>query len=59
MGIKNEMTQGLPGASVVKSLPANAGDTGSISGPGRSHQEGKKKKMRLPIYFKGLQMGQW
>ena len=26
----------FPGGSVVKSLPANAGDTGSILGPGRS-----------------------
>ena len=28
---------GLPGGAVVKNLPANAGDTGSIPGPGRSH----------------------
>ena len=28
---------GFPGASAVKNLPANAGDTGSIPGPGRSH----------------------
>ena len=27
---------GSPGDSVVKNLPANAGDTGSIPGPGRS-----------------------
>ena len=27
----------FPGGAVVKSLPANAGDTGSIPGPGRSH----------------------
>ena len=27
----------FPGGSVVKNLPANAGDTGSIPGPGRSH----------------------
>ena len=26
----------FPGGSVVKNLPANAGDTGLISGPGRS-----------------------
>ena len=26
-----------PGGAVVGNLPANAGDTGSISGPGRSH----------------------
>ena len=28
---------GLPGGSVVKNLPANAGDTGSSPGLGRSH----------------------
>ena len=29
--------QGFPGGAVVSNLPANAGDTGSIPGPGRSH----------------------
>ena len=28
---------GFPGGSVVKNPPANAGDMGSIPGPGRSH----------------------
>ena len=27
----------FPGGTVVKNPPANAEDTGSISGPGRSH----------------------
>ena len=27
----------FPGSTVVKNLPANAGDTGSIPGPGSSH----------------------
>ena len=27
----------FPGGAVVKNLLANAGDTGSIPGPGRSH----------------------
>ena len=27
----------FPGSAVVKNPPANAGDTGSIPGPGRSH----------------------
>ena len=31
---------GFPGGSVVRNLPANAGDTGSISDPGRSPGEG-------------------
>ena len=29
--------QGFPGGTVVKNLPANAGDTGSSPGPRRSH----------------------
>ena len=28
---------GFPGGAVVKNPPANAGDMGSSSGPGRSH----------------------
>ena len=35
MGIKNEITWGFSGASVVKSLPANAGDTSSVPGSGQ------------------------
>ena len=27
----------FPGGAVVKNPPANAGDTGSVSAPGRSH----------------------
>ena len=30
-------SEGFPGGSVVKNPPADAGDMGSISGPGRSH----------------------
>ena len=29
--------RGFPGGSVVKNPPANAGDPGSIPGPGRAH----------------------
>ena len=29
--------EGFPGGAVVKNPPANAGDTGSSAGPGRSH----------------------
>ena len=36
--IKNkENFQGFPGGTVVENLPANAGDTGSSPGLGRSH----------------------
>ena len=29
--------EGFPGGTVVRNPPANAGDTGSSPGPGRSH----------------------
>ena len=32
-----EVCWDVPGGAVVKNPPANAGDTGSIPGPGRSH----------------------
>ena len=34
----NSHVLGFPHGSVVKNLPANAGDTGSIPDPGRSHR---------------------
>ena len=33
---------GLSGGAVVKNPPANAGDTGSSPGPGRSHMPWSK-----------------
>ena len=33
----NDKWQGLPGGALVENLPANAGDTGSRPGLGRSH----------------------
>ena len=35
--ITERYIEGFPGGTVVESLPANAGDTGSSPGPGRSH----------------------
>ena len=35
--IKNRGKWGFPGGAVVKNPPANAGDTGSSPGLGRSH----------------------
>ena len=34
---KNNIFGDFPGGAVVKNPPANAGDTGSGPGPGRSH----------------------
>ena len=38
----------FPGGAVVKNLPANAGDTGSSPGPGRSHMPRKQTKQKRP-----------
>ena len=41
---------GFPGGSVVKNLPANAGDIrdlGLISGSGRSHEEGNGNPLQF------------
>ena len=35
--IKKARNRGFPGGTVVENLPANAGDTGSSPGLGRSH----------------------
>ena len=35
--VKRYELSGFPGGTVVESLPANAGDTGSSPGLGRSH----------------------
>ena len=37
---------GFPGDSVVKNTLVNAGDTGSIPGPGRSPKEGNGKPLQ-------------
>ena len=41
--------QGFPGGPVVKNLPASAGDTGLIPGPGRSHMHGASKPCTTTI----------
>ena len=41
------MVSGFPGGAVVKNLPANAGDTGSSPGPGRSHMPRKAHAPQL------------
>ena len=44
--------QGFPGGSVIKNLPANAGDTGSIPGLGRSPGKGNGN----PIQYSYLEI---
>ena len=45
----------FPGGSMVKNLPGNAGDTGSIPGPVRS----LKKGMATPVFLPGEPHGGW
>ena len=40
--LKNYQIGDFPGGAVVENLPANAGDTGSSPGPGRSHMPRSK-----------------
>ena len=40
LGIISIYNQGFPGGTIVKNLPANAGDAGSIHGYGRSPGRG-------------------
>ena len=54
--VKN-YSQGFPGGAVVENLPANAGDTGSSPGLGRSHMPqgaAKNKEQQQHIHFYGL-----
>ena len=37
------LKEDFPGGAVVENLPANAGDTGSSPGPGRSHMPRSNK----------------
>ena len=43
--------QGFPGDSVVKNPPDDAGDTGSIPDPGRSHLP-QSNKARVPLLLR-------
>ena len=46
---------GLPGGSMAKNLPANAGDAGSISGSGKSPEEGNGN----PLQYSCLEEIPW
>ena len=45
--LKTRILWGFPGGTVVKNLPANAGDTGSSPDPGKSHIP-RSNKARAP-----------
>ena len=52
-------TLGFPGASVVKNLPANAGDTGLIPGLGRSPEEGNGNQLQYSCLGNPIDRGTW
>ena len=51
--------QGIPGGSVVKNLPANAGDKGLIPGSGRSPGEGNGNSLQYSCLGNPLDRGAW
>ena len=53
------MTRGFPGSSVVKNLPANARDTGSIPGSGRSSGEGNVNPFQYSCLENSMDRGAW
>ena len=49
----------FPGGSVVKTLPANAGDEGSIPGSGRSPGEGNGNPRQYSCLENPMDRGTW
>ena len=51
--------QGFPDGSVVKNLPADAGDAGSIPGSGRSTGEGNANPLQYSCLGDPMDRGAW
>ena len=51
------LTQGFPGASVVKNLSANSGDTSSIPGSGRYSRDGNGNTVQYPCLGSPMDKG--
>ena len=49
----------FPGDSVVKNLPANAGDAGSIPGSGKSPGEGNENPLQYSCLRNPMDRGAW
>ena len=56
---KGVCISGFPGGSAVKNLPANAGDTGSIPGLGRSPGEGNDYPLQYSCLGNPMDRGAW
>ena len=50
---------GLPGGSVVKDLPADAGDAGLIPESGRSTREGNSNPLQYSCLGNSMDRGPW
>ena len=50
---------GFPGGSIVKDLPAKAGDVGSIPGLGRSPGEGNGNPLQYSCLENPMDRGAW
>ena len=50
---------GFPGGSVVKNLPANAGDMGSVLGSGRPPGEGNGNPLQYSCLGNLMDRGAW
>ena len=50
---------GFPGGTVIKNLPANAGDAGSIPGSGRSSGEGNGNPLQYSCLENSMDRGVW
>ena len=53
------MFLGFPGGSVVKNLPSNAGDTGSIPESGRSPGGGNGNPLKYSCLENSMDRGAW
>ena len=50
---------GFPGSSVVKNLPANAGDAGPVPGSGRPPAEGNGNPLQYSSLKNPMDRGAW
>ena len=53
------MLHGLPRCSVIKNLPANAGDMGSIPGSRRSRGKRRGYPLQYPCLGNAMDRGAW
>ena len=57
--LNNIPLRGFPGGSVVKNPPANVGDSGSISGCGKSPREGNGNPLQYSCLGNPMDRGAW